>query len=152
MTGKSKRCCVPEKEKYVNFQRRVEHEKRKNYFHLLLMLTGLLMLLCAGMTVSAAEKSRVRINNVDYVFYKSEEGKKTDVVAYIDDVRGSDLPTELYIPKKIKYKNKKYKVSSFVWGDLEEYKYTTAIGQEYDKPFWRPNVVIPDKNIPIRRA
>lgn len=120
-------------------------KKRKNYLHLLLMLTGLLMLLCAGMTASAAEKSRVRINNVDYVFYKNEEGKKPDVVAYIDDVRGSNLPTELYIPKKIKYKNKKYKVSSFVWGDLEEYKYTTAIGQEYNKPFWRPNVVIPDK-------
>ena len=107
-------------------------KKRKDYLHLLLILTGLLMLLCAGMTVSAAERSRVRINSVDYVFYKNEKGKKPVAIAYIDDVRGSNLPTELYIPKKIKYKKKKYEVEAFVWGDLEEYKYTTAIGQEYN--------------------
>ncbi|MFR8548972.1 MAG: hypothetical protein ACLVEV_10180 [Lachnospiraceae bacterium] len=120
-------------------------KKGKNYLHLLLAFMGMLMLLCAGMTVSASERPRVRINNVDYVFYKNEQGKKPVAIAYIDDVRGSNLPTELYIPKKIKYKKKKYEVESFVWGDLEEYKYTTAIGQEPDKPYWRPNVAIPDK-------
>ena len=81
-------------------------KKGKNYLHLLLAFMGMLMLLCAGMTVSASERPRVRINNVDYVFYKNEQGKKPVAIAYIDDVRGSNLPTELYIPKKIKYKKK----------------------------------------------
>ena len=81
---------------------------KKRKFHLLFMLMGLLMLLSTGMTVSA---KTVRVGGVDYRL-----NRRTCVAwASIDDVRGDHLPTQLYIPRKLRYDNVTYKVKGFSW-------------------------------------
>lgn len=86
---------------------------RKKFLHLFIVLMGLLMLFGTGMTVSAAKlKKSVRIKGVEYDLFSDRTA-----TARIEKVRGNDLPTELYIPKMIKYKKVKYKVEQFYWSD-----------------------------------
>lgn len=121
---------------------------RKKYFHLFTMLMGLLMLLCAGMTVSAENgKNRVLIKGVEYSFYSS--GNKHEASATIDDVRGDNLPTELYIPRKIRYNKVTYKVTNFWWDGINKYEWWGD--DENPAPvdndtLWNLNVNIPDKS------
>lgn len=121
---------------------------RKKYFHLFTMLMGLLMLLCAGMTVSAENgKNRVLIKGVEYSFYSS--GNKHEASASIDDVRGDNLPTELYIPRKIRYNKVTYKVTNFWWDGINKYEWWGD--DENPAPvdndtLWNLNVNIPDKS------
>lgn len=122
-------------------------KKRKKHLHLLLMFMGLLMLFCTGITVSADTGwEKVLINGVEYTL--SSDGNRHTALAYIDTVRGDHLPTELYIPQKIKYKNVAYKVTNFYWsdysGDPDSSYYEWDL---YDTDTnWKQNVVIPDRN------
>lgn len=128
---------------------------RKRKFHLLLVFVGLLMLLCTGMPVSAAMSETVLIDGVEYMCYYLSSGKPV-AAAYIDNVRGDNLPTELYIPRKIKYQNVKYKVTNFYWDGPEDIyapdRYvdrgtgSSTASPLNDDDVWRQNVVIPDKS------
>ena len=120
--------------------------KRTNHLHLLLMLMGLLMLFCTGITVSAdAGWEKALIDGVEYNL--SSDGNRHTASAFIDSVRGDHLPTELYIPRKVKYKNVTYKVESFSWNspwdNSSEYMELESLK---DDVVWRQNVVIPDKS------
>ena len=123
---------------------------KKRKFHPLLLLLGLLMLLCTGMPASAAVPETVLINGVEYRL----SPERSVATAYIDNVRGDNLPTELYIPRKVKYQDVKYKVTDFCWNGPEDpyapRRYLDwEIGSESplnDDDVWRQNVVIPDKS------
>ena len=122
-------------------------KKRKKHLHLLLMFMGLLMLFCTGITVSADTGwEKVLINGVEYTL--SSDGNRHTALAYIDTVRGDHLPTELYIPQKIKYKNVAYKVTNFYWSDYSGDPDSTYYEWDlYDTDTnWKQNVVIPDRN------
>lgn len=112
---------------------------RKKYLHLFIMLLGLLLLFCAGMTVSADREAQpVMMKGVAY--YLNDDHTAT---AHIDNVRGDDLPTELYIPRKIKHRNVKYKVKSFNWSsDSDKYMDWKMVAGD---TVWKRNVAIPDK-------
>lgn len=92
-------------------------KNRKKYLHLFAVLMGLLMLFGTGLTVSASSKmdAEVIIKGVQYRLYTDPYADtKHTAIAFIENVRGIILPTELYIPRKVKYQNKKYKVEVLV--------------------------------------
>lgn len=63
--------------------------------------------------------------------------RKNNVTASIDDVRGEQLPSELYVPKKLEYQGETYTIKQFSWGDIE--RYMTNNGD------WNLNVAIQNK-------
>ena len=121
---------------------------RKKYLHLLTMLMGLLMLLGACMTASAENgKNSALIKGVEYSFHSS--GNRHVASASIDDVRGDNLPTELYIPRKIRYNKVTYKVENFWWNGINDYDWwgdDENPSPVDDDTLWDLNVTIPDRS------
>lgn len=106
------------------------------------------MLLCAGMTVSAENgNNSVLIKGVEYGFHS--DGNRHTASAFIDDVRGDNLPTELYIPRKIRYNNVTYKVTNFWWDGINDYEWwgdDENPAPDHHDTLWNLNVTIPDRN------
>ena len=124
-------------------------KNRKKYLHLFAVLMGLLMLFGTGLTVSASSKmdAEVIIKGVQYRLYTDPYADtKHTAIAFIENVRGDHLPTELYITRKEKYQNKKYKVESYWWRDPapDRAKYMDWKPVN-DDMIWKQNIFIPDK-------
>lgn len=114
----------------------------------LFMVLAVSLLLLKEQEVAAKYAGETVINGVKYIL---DEDNQNTAGAYIEDIRGDNLPKELNIPREIMHQGEMYRVTHFSWGDIEDYTYDW---EDKDVPehirdkygiYWRKNVEIPDR-------
>ena len=114
----------------------------------LFMVLAVSLLLLKEQEVAAKYAGETVINGVKYIL---DSDNQNTAGAYVDDIRGDNLPKELSIPQEIMHQGEMYRVTHFSWGDMEDYTYDW---EDKDVPehirdkygiYWRKNVEIPDR-------
>lgn len=101
-------------------------------FFILLALVFLVSGKAEAAGTATEDRTAVVIDGIQYNLTR-----KNNVTASIDDVRGEQLPSELYVPKKLEYQGETYTIKQFSWGDID--RYMTKDGD------WNLNVAIQNK-------